>query len=426
MFKKTLRRLTIINSLVFLFIFIAFGVMLYAYVARQLFEDVDQAMEHRVQTFQITNGRPSSGFIPPVFFDPRILILLRDTKGNIINHYPFPIEGIAEMITFFENNRISRWQTQRIEKHVYRILSLPYQHGDRIMLRGTLPPSQIEEIIAISIVDSEVGILRRFMFIILIGQAVGMMVILPAGYYLARRALVPIREAWEKQQQFVADASHELRTPLTVIKSNAELLLRHPQHSIEEETIRITNVVRETIRMSKLVSTLFILARADANQIEMQRAPLMLSEVLAHVAEQFQPLAEMKDITLEMDLQDEIEVIADKERLHQLFVILLDNAIKYTWPKGHIFLLCYKQGNMAVIKVVDTGCGIEPADVPRVFDRFFRGDKVRSREAGGAGLGLAIAYWIVEKHGGKIWVESKVGVGSQFTITLPCNLPVYG
>lgn len=419
MFKKTLRRLTILNSIVFLVIFIVFGILLYGYVARQLFEDVDQAMEHKVNGFHISNGRPGSGNVPIAFFDPRILILLRDTDGNIINLYPFPVEGIGKITAFFERAQNERLQTRRIEDHVYRILSVPYQYSDNTLIRGNAAPAVIREVIAISIVDSEVAILRRFALIILIGQLAGMMVIIPAGYYLARRALVPIRAAWEKQQQFVADASHELRTPLAVIKSNAELLLRHPEHTVEEETIRITNVVRETSRMSKLVSTLFTLARADANQIELQAAPLMLNEIITQVAEQFEPLAEMKQITLQVEMKDEIELVADKERLHQLFVILLDNALKYTLPQGRINLLCQKQSNTVFIKVADTGCGIDPEDVPKVFDRFFRGDKVRSRDAGGAGLGLAIAHWIVEKHRGKIWVESEVGIGTQVYITLP-------
>jgi len=420
MFKKTLRRLTVLNSIVFLFIFIAFGVMLYGYVDRQLFDDVDDSMQRKAHAFHLINGRLGGGAIPPVFFEPRILILLRDTDGNLINLYPFSVEGIAEITTFLDHFEASTLQTRRIEDHAYRIMSVPYQYSDNILLRGSgATSSTIKEVIAISIVDSEVTILRRFMLIILTSQFVGMMLIIPTGYYLARRALVPISAAWEKQQQFVADASHELRTPLTVIKSNAELLLRHPEHTVEEETIRITNVVRETIRMKKLVSTLFTLARADANQVELQMAPLIFSEVIIHVVEQFQPLAEMKDITLQVDMQDEIELVADKERLHQLFVILLDNAIKYTSPQGSINLVCRKQSNMVFITVVDTGCGIRAEDLFKVFDRFFRSDKVRSREAGGAGLGLAIAHWIVEKHGGKIWATSEVGIGTQFHIHFP-------
>ena len=419
MFKKTRRRLTLLNSVVFLVIFIAFGVLLYGYVARQLFDDIDQDMVHKVNTFHISMARPGSGMAPMFFFEPRILILLRDTEGNVINLYPFQIESISEITTSLNQVQPDTLQTRRIEDHVYRIMSVPYSYVDNIVIRPDTTRHVIQEVIAISIVDSEVAILRRFMNIILVGQFVGMMLIIPSGYYLARRALVPIRAAWEKQQQFVADASHELRTPLTVIKSNAELLLRHPEHTIEEETIRITNVVRETIRMSKLVSTLFTLARADANQIELQVVPLSLSEVVIHVVEQFQPLAEMKNILLQIDMQDEIELVADREKLHQLFVILLDNGIKYTSGQGSIHLVCRKQSNMVFITVMDTGCGIGAEDLPRIFDRFFRGDKARSREAGGAGLGLAIAHWIIEQHGGEIRATSEVGIGTQIHITLP-------
>ena len=419
MFKKTLHRLTLLNSIVFLFIFIAFGVMLYGYVARQLFDDIDDSMRYKVEAFHISTSRPGSGNIPVTFFDPRILILLRDINGNVINLHPFPIEGIDGIMTFLDKAQADKWQTKTIDDHRYRILSVPYQYDDNIVIRPDGSQHDIKEVIAITPVDSEMAILRRVMLIIITCQFVGMMLIIPAGYYLARRALVPIRAAWDKQLQFVADASHELRTPLTVVKSNAELLLRHPEHTVEEETIRITNVIRETIRMSKLVSTLFILARADANQVEIQTAPLLLNEIITHVAEQFQPLAEMKDITLQVDMQDEIELVADKERIHQLFVILLDNAIKYTAAQGSIKLVCRKQSSIAYIEVVDTGCGIGAEDLPRVFDRFFRGDKVRSRGVGGAGLGLAIAYWIVGKHGGKIWATSEVGIGTDFHINLP-------
>ena len=415
MFKKTLRRLTILNSIVFLLIFITFGMMFYGYVARQLFDDIDQDMEYKLEKFHISNGRLGGGS----FFDPRILILLRAVDGRIINLYPFPIAEVDEIKGFLADVRLGKLKTQKIEDHTYRILSIPYGYTDNVLFRGSNEEIEIEEMIGVSIVDSEVKIVRRLLFIILTGQVVGMLVIIPAGYYLAKRALVPIQEAWGKQQQFVADASHELRTPLAVIKSNAELLLRYPQHTVEEETIRITNVLRETIRMSKMVSTLFTLARADANQIELQVAPLILNEVIVHVVGQFQPLAVMKDITLKVIMEDKIEIIADKERLHQLLVILLDNGIKYTLPYGNITVMCYKQSSLAILKVMDTGCGIDEKDLPKIFDRFFRGDKVRTREAGGAGLGLAIARWIVEKHRGKIEVVSEVGVGTRFSIALP-------
>jgi two-component system sensor histidine kinase CiaH len=419
MFKNILRRLTILNSIVFLLIFITFGGTLYGYVARQLFDDVDRSIQSRVDAFRIINGRPGSASMSPNFFENRVLVLLRDTDGNIINLYPFPVEDITGIISFLDSVENRRMETQKTADHVYRILSVPYQYSENILLRANDTQNRIQDVIAISAVDFEAAMLRRLLIIILIGQAIGMTVIILAGYYLARRALVPIREAWEKQQQFVADASHELRTPLSVIKSNAELLLRCPEHTVEEETIRITNIVRETIRMRKLVSTLLTLARADADQIELQKVPIILNEIVNAVVEQFRLLAEMKGITLEVEIDEEIRIVADKERLYQLFIILLDNAIKYTSQTGRISLICLKRSTIVWIKVADTGCGIPPEDLPKIFNRFFRGDKARSRKNGGTGLGLSIAQWIIEKHGGTIRVESEVSIGTQVYISIP-------
>lgn len=419
MFQKTLRRLTLLNAMVFLVIFIAFGGILYGYVNRQIFDDIDESMSRKVDSFRIPSSRPRRGGAPPVFFDSRILILLRDVEGNIINLYSYPIEGITpEALNFLKRTGKERWQTQRIDNHVYRILNAfyPYEENTFVKDQKTI---KVQDVIAVSIVDTEVAMLRRLLFIIFIGQVIGMTAIIVASYYLARRALVPIRAAWEKQQQFVADASHELRTPLAVIKSNAELLLRRPEHTIELETIRITNVIRETIRMSKLVSTMFTLARADADQIEIEAVPIIINDVIRTVAEQFEPLAQIQDITLQVQCGEEIMLMADRERLQQLFVILLDNAIKYTPPSGLIQVNCHIQSNMALMEVRDTGCGISATDLPRIFDRFFRGDKARPRKKGGAGLGLSIAQWIVEKHHGKIWVESEVGTGTQVYVTIP-------
>jgi signal transduction histidine kinase len=276
----------------------------------------------------------------------------------------------------------------------------------------------VQEVIAISIVDSEVTLLERLLLILLTSLIGGAIVIVLAGYYLAYRAMAPVRLAWEKQQQFVADASHELRTPLAVIKSNAELTLRHPSHTVEEEGIRITNVIRESIRMNKLVSSLLTLARADANQSGLNLTNFALRETLAAIIEQFQPMAEIKGIVIQLTMPTDLYIIADRERLHQLAIIILDNAIKYT-NSGKVEVSCSQKFNSVVLTVCDTGCGIAQDDLPHIFDRFYRGDKARNRDSGGTGLGLAIARWIVEAHGGKIKVESEPGVGTEIQVTLP-------
>ncbi len=421
MFFKTLRRLTILNSLVFFFIFIVFGIMLYGFVAHQLFDEVDDSMRQKAAAFYLANGRPRFAMNDPLSLDPRIFIMVRDTEGNVINLYPFPLEEVNRIIPYLFRTTMGRLETKQVEGHIYRVLSIPYNRDDHDLIRPDGTQGVIKEVIAISIVDSETAMLRRLSMIILTGLVTGMVVSIIAGLYLARRALVPIEASWDKQQQFVADASHELRTPLAVIKANTELLLRHPERTVEEESVRITNVLRETIRMNKLVATLLTLARADANRLELNRERVDLNQMIRTVSAEFEPLADMKGITLEVVSQCQFALTADKERLHQLLVILLDNALKYTQPSGKVMLTCTRQGGSVLITVKDTGRGISPEDLPHIFDRFFRGDKARSRETGGAGLGLAIAKWIVEQHGGKIGVKSTVGRGTEFYVEIPCH-----
>lgn len=428
MFNKTRRQLTLLNSVIFLLILVMFGGTLYAYVAVQLFDKVDDSLFKRAESFRLANGRPAPSMYPRAYFDPRVFVLLRDVDGSIVNLYPYPIEELDDVKRFlsqFEQNRLRNEpiQTQKLDEHYYRILRMPYLGPDNRLVKSDFTEYRVREVIAVGIVDSEVSLLSSLLQIIVTGMVISMLAILSAGYYLARRALVPIMDAWDKQSQFVADASHELRTPLAVIKSNAELLLRHPERTIEDESFRITNVVRESMRMSKLVSTLLTLARADANQMEIHLGPVVLNDVICGIAEQFKPLIEMKGIHLAVDLADDIEITADKERLQQLIVILLDNAIKYTPETGTITLSCRRQANWATMSIEDTGAGITAADLPRIFDRFYRGDKVRSREQGGTGLGLSIAKWIVEKHGGKIKVDSEVGAGTKFQFSLPLAKP---
>ncbi|BBB92195.1 MAG TPA: ATP-binding protein [Methylomusa anaerophila] len=421
MFRKTLLKLTALNSIVFFIIFIVSGAMLYGYVANQLLDNVDRDMRQKSQAFRVLNGRP--GFAPssPGILDPRIFILVRDTEGNIMNPFSFPFADMDRVASFLPGLETGAFQTRKINEHVYRMLSQPYARAENIILPPDGARVIVQEVLAVSIVDSEVSMLRHLMVVILTDLITGTLVIVLAGYFLARRALIPIQVAWDKQQQFVADASHELRTPLAVIKSNAELMLRHPEHSVEDESIKITSIIREAIRMRRLVSTLLTLARADANQAELHFQPVNLNKTVTEVAGQFYPLAEMKDISLQVNIVGELRLTADKERLHQLLVILLDNAVKYTLAQGNIAVSCCRQSGQAVISVKDTGAGIAPEELPRIFDRFYRGDKARSREDGGTGLGLAIAKWIVEKHGGKIRMNSQVGIGTEVVVTLPLS-----
>jgi signal transduction histidine kinase len=270
-------------------------------------------------------------------------------------------------------------------------------------------------------VSAEIDMLLSLKYILLFGGVAGLLVAIAAGYYLANRALIPIRLSLEKQQQFVSDASHELRTPLSVIQAHTELLLRHPEHTIEQDSKHVSTVLQEARRMSKLVGGLLTLARTDSNQLELDIKPVEFDRIVQESVRKMQMLAEVKDIILHTEIDSTMAMQADEERLHQLLITLLDNAIKYTPEGGLVRVICRKLAHSVHLEVEDTGIGITSENLPHIFDRFYRGDKARTRQEGGTGLGLAIAKWIVERHGGKIRVESKHSVGTQVFITLPIS-----
>lgn len=265
----------------------------------------------------------------------------------------------------------------------------------------------------------EQNMLNSLLYVVVIGDAVSIVIAVVAGLFLARRALVPIQVSWEKQQQFIADASHELRTPLAAILVNLERLFRYPDHTIEQESEKIMIGMQEARRLTKLVSDLLTLARSDSNELQIMQQKLRLDELVFKCTQVFSQMAIVKEVSLETDIEQPLEMVGDEERLHQLLVILLDNALKYTNEGGEIFVSCKREGQRVAVMVKDTGIGIPKEDIPFLFDRFFRVDKMRSRVTEGTGLGLSIAKWIVDAHHGKIQVSSEEGVGTSFLVTLP-------
>ena len=243
------------------------------------------------------------------------------------------------------------------------------------------------------------------------------------GYYMAGRALVPLKEAYDKQKQFAADASHELRTPLAVVMASADLLLADP--SIENPFLRqvLEDLKSEVKKMTNLVSDLLMVARSDNNALKVKIQRLDLSEILMQVIRTMTPIAEKKNIRLGGEDLRKVMINADEQKIKQLAIILVDNAIKYTPEGGAVLVRLENVDNTrAVFAVMDSGIGIAAEDLDKVFERFYRVDKARSREMGGNGLGLAIAAEIVKLHDGKISVASKLGEGTKFTVELKVNL----
>ncbi len=227
-----------------------------------------------------------------------------------------------------------------------------------------------------------------------------------------------LSQAFLKVTQFSADASHELRTPLTILRGEVEIGLRGDRSAAEYRDILVSNL-EEIERMSKIVSDLLLLSRSDMGQEVLSRESVDLQEVVQELINQLAMLAEQKKITLTGDIQPVSLVSGDKLRLRQMAANLIANAIRYTSESGRVNVRLEAVAEGVKLVIEDTGIGIPEADLPRIFDRFYRVDKARSREEGGSGLGLSIVKWIVDAHHGDITVESVVDEGTTFTVVLP-------
>jgi signal transduction histidine kinase len=222
-------------------------------------------------------------------------------------------------------------------------------------------------------------------------------------------------------RRFTADASHELKTPLTVLRADVERAM-HPNAAGSEAMQALEEALQETARMAGLVDSLLTLARADEGRFDLHREPVPLGPLVRDVYETAVILGEDAGLTVSMAVLEEGVVDGDAWRLRQLFLNLITNAIKYTPRGGRVELsLSQRLGDEIAFTVRDSGIGISAGDLAHVFDRFWRADRARSRgsERGGFGLGLAISQWIAQAHGGRVAVQSRLGRGSVFTVTLP-------
>ena len=244
------------------------------------------------------------------------------------------------------------------------------------------------------------------------------------GLYMAGRAMRPARESFEKQRAFVADASHELKTPLTLIRADAEVVLYRGSLNAEDRKL-VEHALGETERMASLLSDLLLVARLDAGRLEMSEKPFDLVAVLSAEVERFRARADGEGIRLEARLPDELPVRGDPKRTGQIVAVLLDNATRYTHPGGRILVGGRLRGGWAEVTVSDSGPGIAPERLPRIFDRFYRADVARTRgnpgagETAGTGLGLAIARGLARAQGGDLTAANAKEGGAVFTLLLP-------
>jgi signal transduction histidine kinase len=239
------------------------------------------------------------------------------------------------------------------------------------------------------------------------------------GWYLARNALRPLRLAFQRQRDFIANVSHELRTPLSLLRANADVLLRGRTRLAEEDAELLEDISAEAVYMDKLTSNMLLLAQMDAGQLHLEQEVLSLAEVAQGVVRRAQSLAAQAQIALDCQEEEAAHVLSDRVLLEQATLILLDNALKYNQPGGKVSVRTFREDGRACLRVSDTGIGIAPEELARLGERFYRVDKARAREAGGHGLGLSIARGIAAVHYGSLALTSEPGKGTTATLSLP-------
>lgn len=293
------------------------------------------------------------------------------------------------------------------EQQLYVAILPVYEAGE---LAGIVRTSE-----AIRIVEVPLTKLRWGM---VIGGCLGLGAIALSGLWLSRMALQPFLQSYQRLRQFTADASHEMRSPLAVTQAAVDSIASHTDQVSEADQINLGRIDTATRQLRRLTEALLQLARTDEAVLLVQQK-IPLHELLQDLTDAFEVVAAEKNIQLKCDVLAPATVQGDGAQLMQLFTNLVQNSIKYTPSGGDVTVKLVQTKHQAIATITDTGIGIAHDDLPRVFERFWRADKVRSQQTDGLGLGLAIAYNIAERHKGDIKVESQLGKGSTFQVSLP-------
>jgi two-component system, OmpR family, sensor histidine kinase CiaH len=406
MFRKTRIKLTILNSIVFILLMIILGYTIYLYTEKQTYREVNMSLLNGIEDLKRMGERDGRGPIP--ILGPKLMLIQWGINGEI--------EGISEnaIIDYTKDEKFLKPNTiNSLEKKTssegFRFQTI----SSKLEINGETKTIQI-----VRNIDSEESMLDQLIIIITVGISIGSVLAVLAGYFLAGRALIPIQRSWEAQQQFVSDASHELRTPLAVIQSRADVLFQKPEATIQERALDISVISKETRRLSKLVTNLLTLARSDSNQVEIAKTQFALEKVIHDVVNQYADIADFQGKKIYATVKNKISFIGDKERIHQLLVILVDNSMKFTLEGGEIQLHAMEKANTIIIQVKDTGIGIPKEEISKIFNRFYQVEQSRTNREG-TGLGLSIAKWIVEKHEGVIKVDSTLEKGTTFEMSFP-------
>ena len=342
--------------------------------------------------------------------NPRIVTILRDEKGEVVAT-SLSVKYFAEYIGTYDFNMSNNGKIYEIvvnSKYFYRATTceLKASNGEKYYIDILIN------------VNSEKEMTDNFTRALLFATGIVIVLSIFLSWYLAKKSMEPFVTAYQKQTEFVQNASHELRTPLTIIQAKQELLLQSPQSKIIEKSEDIALSLNETRRLSKMIKELMDLARADSNKSIINKEKTDIKVLVKETITPYQEMAELQGKKMEISVDCDRKISIDKNKIKQLLVIILDNALKYTEKSDEIKVDIHNHDEKLFITIQDTGIGISDEGLKHIFERFYREDKARSRETGGTGLGLAIAHTIVKNHNGNIKITHNKPKGTTVSVRL--------
>jgi len=409
-------RLTAWYAGTFAVILLVLGVGLFAAIARQIDRELDASVRRaaleligaaRVREMEARQARGAVVDAVDELHIPDRSLYLFDGAGNLIrpdtaNDRLRAVAREAARDSVVEREFGEAREGRTIEAYAERF---KLADGNWYVAMAVADRVEIEDRYALLIAAFAIAALAA------LGLVIG------GGALLARKSAAPVQQAFEQMRRFMADAAHELRTPITILRARADVARQRPRESAAYVEA-LTDIERDAARMGAIVDDLLTLARADAGERGLRTERCFLDDVVLDAVHAAQPLAERRGVALEMGAFEEAPVLGEAALLRQATLIVLDNALKYTLAGGSVTVTVGAAGGHCTLVVRDTGAGIPPDVLPHVFERFYRGVPAEGREPG-AGLGLAIARWIAEAHGGTIAIESEPGRGSALTIRFP-------
>ena len=418
------------NLLIFVIVFSIFGLFMYELVSRITYDSLTIELRENVSIIkQVLKKMDEEVFVHRYnqansvieefkeysilsnINNPKILCIIRDGDGDIVN---------SNISSVFENYNLELDFDKDLIDKVYEVVI-----DDEYYYRGiTVDLSDVTDsysgyIQLLANVDTEKEMVQIYHKIIIWSVSFGILISVIASIVMSNKNLRPVAEMLKKQNDFVQNVSHELRTPLTIIQAKQELLLSEPNAKIIDKTEEISLTLNEAKRMSKLTKDLMLLSRADNKQMVLQKEEVEIDEFISNIGKTYSEIISIQEKELKLNLNCKKMISIDTNKIYQVMVILIDNAMKYTEKGDTIEINTFLKDNKCVIEVKDTGIGMSDEAMKHVFERFYREDTARSRETGGTGLGLSIADMIVSSHSGTIKATHNGNKGSIFTVRLP-------